>query len=929
MKAVIGALRAVLGMDTVAFEKGVGTAVKQINGLSREFKRVGDDLKGMGQSMSLAITAPLTAFGALALHSAANFQDAMTKVQTTTGATGATLDALSAKARNLGAASEFGAKGVADAIVTLSKHGLTTSQILGGALDATVKLADATGTELAPAGAVVADVMARFHKSATDLPAALDQITGTIKNSKLTFEDYGAAIQTSGSIAARLGLSFEDFNAALALTSQQFSNGEAAGAAFRQFLVKLAPTSKQNADAMHKLGLDFFDAQGKMLPLAGVAEKLQKAFGGLSDQARAEVLTKLFGRNAMLDAVALMDAGAAGVERVKAAIANTSAEDAAAARAGNFSTQLKILGSAFQELQITVGNAGLLTWATDLVKSFDALVLRLSTASPELLRFGLIAGAIAAALGPIAVGVGMVVNALGGIASAAVAIAPSFAPILAAIGPWGLLGIAIVAAAGALYVFRDDIKMTADGSVTLGDTLREVAALFKEIADTKFGKLVVEINNAANALNPLAYQMRGIAAVMAQIQLYRSTVAIGGGIGSAIGNSLSYAPPVPAALPPVTSADFGGAKPAPAPTGGGSQLPPGLFGTGGGSGGGGKSPAQKIQEYTDALAHSVQVAQMDANQRAISEALYKAEQIAREGGIRLTDEETQAIIANATALQQAKIAQDEKTRLDALAKKVIEEATPAQEKYNKTIADLNTLLQQGSITQAQFDSARKQAAETASKAGDENESGWSRMSQAIADASKDAARELLQLDGDVGDILGRLLKRIAEFALQILVLDPLFKQIKDMLTDAFSPLSGGGGGGTVFGGGGIFGAASMFGDFFPGASTAGMYSLGPFSYGGGFASGGNVSPGNWYKVNESGVEAFAPGTSGRILSNRELGSLANTGPTVSQTLNFSLGVQSTVRAEIMSLLPQIADAGAKRAQYRRQRGGTYKTAFNR
>jgi hypothetical protein len=48
---------------------------------------------------------------------------------------------------------------------------------------------------------------------------------------------------------------------------------------------------------------------------------------------------------------------------------------------------------------------------------------------------------------------------------------------------------------------------------------------------------------------------------------------------------------------------------------------------------------------------------------------------------------------------------------------------------------------------------------------------------------------------------------------------------------------------------------------------------------------------------------------------------------VMQTINVSTGVQQTVRAEIKSLMPQIADSAKAAVLDARRRGGSYGSAF--
>lgn len=90
------------------------------------------------------------------------------------------------------------------------------------------------------------------------------------------------------------------------------------------------------------------------------------------------------------------------------------------------------------------------------------------------------------------------------------------------------------------------------------------------------------------------------------------------------------------------------------------------------------------------------------------------------------------------------------------------------------------------------------------------------------------------------------------------------------------------------------------------------------------AMGGPVTAGQSYLVGENGPEIFTPGASGGITANNQLG---GSGVTVVQNINVTTGVQQTVRAEIMTLMPQIAGAAKAAVADAKLRGGNYAAAL--
>ena len=98
---------------------------------------------------------------------------------------------------------------------------------------------------------------------------------------------------------------------------------------------------------------------------------------------------------------------------------------------------------------------------------------------------------------------------------------------------------------------------------------------------------------------------------------------------------------------------------------------------------------------------------------------------------------------------------------------------------------------------------------------------------------------------------------------------------------------------------------------------------------GGKAAGGPLQAGQPSVVGEHGRELFVPSSAGRVLSVPQSKAAIGGGGsvTVMQTINVSTGVQQTVRAEIKSLMPQIADGAKAAVLDARKRGGSYGSAF--
>ncbi|TCM56153.1 TP901 family phage tail tape measure protein [Rhizobium sp. PP-F2F-G48] len=438
--AVIGALRVNLGIDTAEFWDGLDKA-------QRALGKVGNSLKSAGRDMSTYVSAPLAAMGALTLKTAGDFEASMNRVQAATNASTSEFDAMQKMALDLGANTSKSASESADMMEMLAKNGLTATQILDGAAAASIKLSEATGGDLSTSADVATNVMAQFKIEAKDLGRVVDGITNVTLASQFGFSDYKDAIAQAGGVAGALGVTFEDFNAAIAGTSSVFNSGSDAGTSFKTFLTTLSPKSKAAAHAMKELGLEFFNADGSMKSMAAVAEELKTSLSGLSDEAKTDAVTTIFGSDAMRTALALADQGAAGIDKLAIAIERKGSADAqAAARMKGFNGELEKLGGALETLAINIANSGLLAFVTGIVSKLADLVSGLSETNPQLLNWGVVVAAVAAALGPLLVTLGLV----------ATGIAAVGAPVAAGIAAFA----ALAAGAAALYQSWDLIKVS-------------------------------------------------------------------------------------------------------------------------------------------------------------------------------------------------------------------------------------------------------------------------------------------------------------------------------------------------------------------------------------------------------------------------------------------------------------------------------------
>jgi len=374
----IGGMHGELGLDVRGWFDGFEDAREVLADFAKEvmsqFKELEGSIRNAAIGMTATISASFAGMTVVTKRGAGAFEKSMNNVHAALrGISGEQLDALSKAARKLGPEVGRGAKEAADGIETLALAGMSAKDILGGGLEQTLRLAAANAAELGSSAALVTDVMAQFNKSTSDLEAVVNQVTGSLDASKLGFNDFKDAIAQGGGVAGAAGVSFEDFNTALAGTAALFGSGSDAGTSFKTFITTLTPKSKEAAAMMEKLGLDFYDATGKMKGLADISDMLREKLGNLSDRSRTNVLNEIFGADAMRTAIGLMRLGGQAFDDLQRSIGETDAGEKLAIQLQGVEESSNRLSDAFNELKIAMGETGILAVFTSVQNALTSI----------------------------------------------------------------------------------------------------------------------------------------------------------------------------------------------------------------------------------------------------------------------------------------------------------------------------------------------------------------------------------------------------------------------------------------------------------------------------------------------------------------------------------------------------------------------------
>ncbi|SUM34026.1 phage tail tape measure protein, TP901 family, core region [Staphylococcus gallinarum] len=428
-----------------------GRMTQQLKGISPKLKSVGAGMKNVGQSMSMYVTAPVTlGFGA-AIKKSADFGGEMSKVGAIAGASGKELSAMKDQAIDLGAKTSLSASEVASGMKEMASLGFTAKQTMD-AIPGAISAAEASGADLATTTGVMASTINQFNLKASDSGHIADVLAVAANKSAADINFMGDAMKYAGTPAHTLGMSMEDTSAAIMVMSDAGLKGEQAGTTLRASLTRLASPTGNAKKAMESMGITLTDTQGKFVGMPKLIGQFKDGLKGMTKEQKLATVSQIVGQESASGFLAMINAGPSKIDKYSQSLKNSNGESGKAAKKmkDNLKGSLEQLGGAFESLAISIGDSFapairvLADWVSKIVEAFN------NAPQPVKVFVGVLA-LIAAAIGPVLVGLGALVASLGAIAGSATAMSIIGGVFAALTSPVTLI-IAAIVALGAAFV---------------------------------------------------------------------------------------------------------------------------------------------------------------------------------------------------------------------------------------------------------------------------------------------------------------------------------------------------------------------------------------------------------------------------------------------------------------------------------------------
>lgn len=368
------------------FSNQLGEAKSHLKGTGDEAQDTADDVKELGDNAekvsSGGISSMTVALGNLAadgirkaatelknfttdvIETGTEFDAGISKVGAISGASAEDMEKLREKAKEMGASTKFTAAESAEALEYMAMAGWKTEDMLSG-ISGIMDLAAASGEDLGTTSDIVTDALTAFGLTAADSGHFADVLAAASSNANTNVSMMGETFKYVAPVAGTLNYSIEDMAEAIGLMANSGIKSSQAGTALRSIITRLstdAGSSSKSLGALgtlvEKLGVEFYDTNGKARDFGDVIAEAREAWQGLTDEEQTTYGKKIAGEEAIASWLSLMNAAPADVEKLSAAIKNCdgAASDMSSTMQDNLQGDFVLLDSAVDGMKISLAD---------------------------------------------------------------------------------------------------------------------------------------------------------------------------------------------------------------------------------------------------------------------------------------------------------------------------------------------------------------------------------------------------------------------------------------------------------------------------------------------------------------------------------------------------------------------------------------------
>lgn len=334
--------------------KEIGESSKTASEQSAQYwTGAGSKIKSILSTITAATATGAVAAGTAAINAGRSFEAGMSEVKAISGASRKDLEALTNKAKEMGATTKFSATQASEGLKYMAMAGWNSQQMIAG-LPGVMNLAAASGENLGTVSDIVTDALTAMGLKASDSAHFADVLATAASSSNTNVAMMGETFKYAAPVAGALGYNIEDLAQAIGLMGNAGIKSSQAGTSLRSILTRLAKPPKDCANAMEDYGISIKNSDGSMKSLMEVMENMRDSLQGLPKDEQSAAAAALGGQEAMSGLLAIVNASESDFNKLSKAIDNASgaAQNQADIMNDNLQGALYELGSAAESAGI-------------------------------------------------------------------------------------------------------------------------------------------------------------------------------------------------------------------------------------------------------------------------------------------------------------------------------------------------------------------------------------------------------------------------------------------------------------------------------------------------------------------------------------------------------------------------------------------------
>ena len=354
-------------------KREVDQATRSVNTLRASAAKVAGVFASIGVGVGLAATV------SDAVRVSRDFEAALSEVQAVSQATEAQFEALSARARELGATTSFSATQAAEGIAFLARAGFDAGQAFD-AIGPSLQLARAGALDLASAADIASNILSGLQQPVSEFNRLGDVLAFTAANANTNIQQLGKAFSFVAPQLSQFNISAEEGAAAIGLLSNAGIQGARAGTNLRGVLARLVKPSSQARDVFEQFGVSLQDVNPASNDLSDILEELAPILDSASASAKVFGTEIASGANILISMREELDELTEGAENSEGALDTLSF-----VMGDNLDGAVKELRSSVEELYLSLVNNRALT---EFVQLITAIVREITPATEGVRALG-------------------------------------------------------------------------------------------------------------------------------------------------------------------------------------------------------------------------------------------------------------------------------------------------------------------------------------------------------------------------------------------------------------------------------------------------------------------------------------------------------------------------------------------------------------